>query len=143
MTFIVTFARYILCIIYLFGAYDGAAYLLFDTYLHGEPEGIFLIGLQGTTYFWALLKIIELIGGLSLLFNYKPALGIALLTPITAVLALFYLFTAEWYIAFCLVTIPNLILLYAYSDSFKPLLDNYSWRKPKTEPLATESLKTT
>jgi hypothetical protein len=135
MNILVIIARYILCIIYLFGAYDGAAYLLFDTYLHGEPEGIFLIGLQGTTYFWVLLKLIELIGGLSLLFNYKPALGIALLTPITAVLSLFYLFTAEWYIAFCLVVIPNLILLYAYADSFKPLLDNHSWKKSTTDTL--------
>lgn len=129
MKFLEIGSRYILSIIYLFGAYDGACYLFFDIYLHGEPQGIFLVGLQGTTYFWALLKLVELIGGLSLFFNYKPALGIALLTPITAVLALFYLFDAQWYIAFCLVVIPNIILLKAYAKSFAPLWDNYPWRK--------------
>ena len=124
-------ARYLLSIIYLFGAYDGACYLFFDIYLHGEPRGIFLVGLQGTIYFWALLKFVELIGGLSLFFNYKPALGTALLTPINVVLALFYFFEANWYIAFTIVVVCNLILLRAYSKSYAPLLDNYPWRKPR------------
>ena len=124
-----TIARYLLGIIYMFGAIDGVMEIFFDTYWTGEStDGSFHAVLQHTLYFWGFLKFIELVGGLSLLLNYKPALGVALLTPISAVLCLFYIFGLQWYYAFALVATLNLVLLRAYWDSYRPLLDAYPMR---------------
>lgn len=120
-----TIARYLLGIIYLFGAFEGAMFLFFDTYLHGKPQGVFLPALQETTYFWAFMKFIELAGAISLLANYKPALGLVLLTPITAVLALFYVFELQWFIAFTIIVSLTIVLLRAYWPSYIGILKSY------------------
>jgi hypothetical protein len=119
-------ARYLLGIIYLFGAVDGALELLCGIYITGEPGGVFLTGLYRTTYFWAFMKFIELIGAVSLLANHKPVLGLAMLMPISAVLCLFYVFELKWYIAFSVIVCLTTILLRAYHKSYLPLLDKYS-----------------
>src|SRR5579863_3013963 len=86
-----TGARYLLGVIYLFGAIDGALFLLFGIYIHGKPspEFVFLVTLQRTKYFWTFMKLVQFVGAISLLLNYKPALGNALLVPISSVLCLF------------------------------------------------------
>jgi len=121
-----TIARYLLGIIFLFGAVDGFLYLFFDIKLTGNPTDPFLTALKNTTYFWAFMKFIQLIGAVSLLTNYKPALGFAMLTPISFVLCLFYLFELHWYYAFTVVVTLSVILFRAYLPSYKPLLDKYS-----------------
>ncbi|MET1255409.1 hypothetical protein [Aliikangiella maris] len=117
-------ARYLLGIIYLFGAVDGFMFLVFDMYIHGKPHEsfTFLIELQKTTYFWAFMKLLQFLGALSLLTNYKPALGLTLLTPISAILCLFYIFELQWYIAASVITSATLVLFWAYADNFKSLL---------------------
>ena len=123
-------ARYLLGLIYLFGAVDGVGELFFDYYFTGEsPVDTFHGALQHTTYFWAFLKFCELIGAISLLANYKPALGVAILTPISAVLCLFYAFDLHWYIALTLVGGLTLTLLWAYRSSYAGLWDDYSRRE--------------
>lgn len=117
---------------FLFGAVDGAFDIFFDIHLTGKgTNGSFFGVLQHTLFFWAFLKAMELGGAISLLFNYKPALGVALLAPISSVLCLFYVFGLHWYIQ-CLVLIAlNLILLRAYWDSYKPLFtDAYPIFRP-------------
>ncbi len=123
-----TISRYLLGLIYLFGAIDGVLFLFFGMYIHGKPHEsmTFLIAMQNATYFWAFMKFIQLVGSLSLLTNYKPALGLALLTPITAVLSLFYIFELKWYYAFTVIVVLTIILLRAYSKSYMHLLDKYS-----------------
>lgn len=122
-----TIARYLLGVIYLFGAVDGALNICFGIYLTGEStDGSFHDVLQHTTFFWAFLKLVELIGALSLLLNYKPALGVALLTPISAVLCLFYIFELQWFYAFTVVAALNLIVLRAYWSSYRPMLAAYA-----------------
>lgn len=122
-----TAARYILGVIFLFGAIEGWLEILFHIYLIGDGTGTdFYPVLQRTTFFWVLLKGTELLGAISLLLNYKPALGLALLTPISVVMCLFYIFVLKWWIALTLVGGSTIILLKAYSKSYMPLLDPYS-----------------
>lgn len=123
-----TGSRYLLALIYLFGAIDGALFLFFGIYIHGKPPAryVFLVALQRTTYFWAFMKLLELVGAVSLLANYKPALGVALLMPISSVLCLFYLFELRFFIPLgSLIIISTIILCRAYSKSYAPLFDNY------------------
>jgi hypothetical protein len=124
-----TAARYTLGAIFLFGAIDGAMFLLFGMYIHGKPPEryVFLLALQRTTYFWAFMKTIQLIGAASLLTNYKPALGVALLIPIASVLFLFYLFELRPFLPLGAVIVGSLIILCrAYSQSYARLFDDYA-----------------
>lgn len=130
-----TIARYLLGLIYLFGAADGVGELFFDFYFTGRSEpDTFHGALQSTTYFWAFLKLCEAVGAVSLLANYKPALGLAIVTPISAVLCLFYAFELHWYIALTVVGGLTLTLLWAYRNSYAPLLYDYSWSAPMRQP---------
>ena len=128
-----TTARYLLGAVYLFGAVDGAMYLLFGTYIHGKPadQYVFLLTLQATTYFWALLKIVQTIGAFSLLANYKPAFGNALLLPGSSVLLLFYIFELPALLPTfgLIVAVSTIILLRAYAPSYKRLFDDYPMRR--------------
>jgi hypothetical protein len=127
-----TTARYILGANYLFGAFDGAMFLLFGMYIHGKPpEHLhFLLTLQATTYFWVFLKTIQAIGAFSLLANYKPALGNALLLPVSSVLLLFYLFEGQRLLpTFGLfIFVSTVILTRAYAPSYRHLFDDYPSR---------------
>jgi hypothetical protein len=124
-----TVARYLLGIIYLFGAVDGVLAIFFGMHITGKSNPASFHGvLQDTLFFWAFMKFIELVGALSLLLNYKPALGTALLTPISAVLCLFYVFDIHWYYAFTIVAVLNAVLLRAYWPSYRPMLDAYPMR---------------
>lgn len=132
-----TIARYLLGVVYLFGAVDGVLAIFFGIYPRGEPApGTFLGVLSHTMYFWVFLKFMELVGAISLLLNYKPALGTALMTPISAVLCLFYVFELQWYYAFTIVATLNLVLLRAYWSSYRPMLDAYPMRGHKTAVVA-------
>lgn len=122
-----TTARYVLGVIFLFGAIDGALFLLFGIYLHGKPREPFLIALQRATYFWAFLKSMQLIGAVSLLANYKPAFGVAVLMPIASVMCLFYLFELPQLIPLgSIIAIATIVLCRAYSKSYAHILDKYS-----------------
>ena len=124
-----TTARYVLGAIYLFGAVDGALFLLFGIYMHGKPPPryTFLLALQGATYFWAFMKSIQLIGAVSLLANYKPALGTALLIPVSAVLCLFYLFELPSFMILppfgLMIIVSTIILCRAYAHSYARLFE--------------------
>jgi putative oxidoreductase len=126
-----TACRYLLAFIYLFGALDGALFLFFDIYMHGKPHSsyVFLVGLQNTRWFWSFLKLIQFLGGVSLLANYKPALGVALLLPVSSVLCLFYLSSMPSFMYHfgAGIIISTLVLLRAYSKSYKPLFADYPW----------------
>jgi len=121
-----TTARYILGVVFLFGAVDGALYLVFGIYIHGKPREAFLIALEQAKYFWAFLKSLQLVGAVSLLFNYKPALGVAVLIPISSVMCLFYLFDLPGFIPFGVIMATAMIVLCrAYYKSFEHIFDNY------------------
>jgi len=129
-----TTARYLLGAVYLFGAVDGALFLFFGIYMHGKPPAqyTFLLALQGATYFWAFLKLIQLAGAVSLLANYKPALGTALLIPVSSVLCLFYLFELPSFLFLppfgAIIIVSTVILCRAYARSYAGLFDDYPRR---------------
>jgi hypothetical protein len=138
-----TTARYVLGAVYLFGAMDGAMFLLFGIYIHGKPQHAFLVTLEATTYFWAFMKSIQALGAFSLLANYKPALGTALLIPISSVLCLFYLFDVPSFLPAGVVIIASTaILCRAYAPSFLPLLADYRRRPVRTESIAAAATTT-
>ena len=121
-----TGARYLLGVIYLFGAVDGGLEIFAHVYIvRNATECSFFGVLQHTLYFWGLLKLCELLGAISLLLNYKPVLGLAVVTPISAVLCLFYAFDIHWYPAMVLCGGCTAVLLWAYRRSFQGLLDPY------------------
>ena len=127
-----TTARYLLGAVYLFGAVDGALFLFFGIYMHGKPPDryVFLLTLQATTYFWAFMKTIQAVGCVSLLSNYKPALGTALLIPVSSCLVLFYAFELPSFLpTFGLViAVTTAILIRAYWKSYARLFDDYPMR---------------
>ena len=124
-------ARYLLAAWFTIGAVDGWLYLFFDIQIHGDPQGVFLTAIISSTWFYAFMKLIQTVGAISLLTNFKPALGLALLTPVTAVLCLYYFYVSITYkvVAFSpigmILIISTAILFHAYSKSFRPLLDDY------------------
>ena len=121
-----TTARYVLGVIFLFGAVDGALYLLFGIYMHGKPREAFLIALEEAKYFWVFLKLIQSFGAVSLLFNYKPALGVALLMPIASVMCLFYVFDYPRLILLgFIIAISMIVLCHAYYKSYAHIFDSY------------------
>lgn len=124
-----TTARYLLGAIYLFGAVDGALFLFFGIYMHGKPPSkyVFLLALERTTYFWAFMKLIQFLGAISLLTNYKPAFGLALLIPISSVLCLFYVFELPtfMYRFGAAIIVSTIILCRAYAQSYVRLFDGY------------------
>jgi hypothetical protein len=122
-----TIARYLLGIIYLFGAVDGALGLFFHIFITGEDTDCsFHAVLQHTPYFWVFMKSCELLGAISLLANYKPAAGLALVTPISAILCLFYAFELSWFYALIVVIALTVVLFRAYWPSYAPLFAKYS-----------------
>lgn len=124
-----TVARYLLGIIFVFGAVDGVLELGFGIYMTGESNLSSFHGmLQHTIYFWAFLKLVEAVGGISLLLNLKPAFGTALLTPVSAVLCLFYAFDLHWYYAMAVVGVLNIVLLQAYWPSYRAMFLDYPIR---------------
>jgi len=132
MKWIEILARYFLALWFLICVVDGWGVILFDVYLTGEPTTLFLTTLVNTTWFWIFLKIVQTIGTASLLFNYKPALGLALITPISAGMCLFYFFIlTDFTIIGVLIIISTIILGRAYAKSYKSLLMSYPWREQK------------
>ncbi len=86
--------RSLLGLIFLLGATDGFWFLVCGTHLvhppTSEPGVALEYALQATGFFWPFMKLVELTGALCLLSNRAPALGLALLAPIMAVVVLFH-----------------------------------------------------
>ena len=136
-----TIARYLLGILFIFGAVDGLLEMGFHIYLTGESDLSSFHGrLQHTAYFWIFLKGMEAIGGFSLVLNLKPAFGAAILAPITAVLCLFYAFDLHWYYALLVVGALQAILLHAYWPSYRMMFADYPMRRAATSVAMTEPL---
>lgn len=75
----------------------------------------FVDGLKRAKWFWAYMKLVDLVGGLMLLSGYYPSIGILLLLPVISVIILFYVFAHRraWW-ASAVLGIPTLWLLNVY-----------------------------
>lgn len=124
---LVTIPRILLGLLFLVSAVDGFWWLATGTHLIHPPTSArglaFEEALQNAGFFWPLLKSVNLLGALSLLSNIAPALGLALIAPVMAVIVLFHLVLNPQGlpVAVILVVLGSL-LVWAYRDRYAALL---------------------
>jgi hypothetical protein len=123
----VTVPRLVVGAIFLLGAVDGFYFIFTGSHLMHpaiSERGLhFAEALEATGFFWPLMKTVELAGALCLLTNRAPALGLALLSPIMAVVVLFHLFLNPQGLPIAiLLVICGLALLRAYAPRYESLL---------------------
>ncbi|MDP3407974.1 hypothetical protein [Bosea sp. (in: a-proteobacteria)] len=124
---LVTVPRVLLGLLFLVSAVDGFWWLATGTHLIHPPtssRGVaFEQTLQASGFVWPLLKTVNLVGALSLLGNIAPALGLALIAPVMAVIVLFHLVLNPQGlpVAVILVALGSL-LVWAYRDRYAALL---------------------
>ncbi|RLD82538.1 MAG: DoxX protein [Bacteroidetes bacterium] len=89
-----------------------------------EAAGNFMGALANTGYMFPLIGLVEVIVGLLLVFNKWVAFALVLLAPVAVNMVLFHLKLAPGGIGpAALVTILNVILIYANWDKYKPLFN--------------------
>ncbi len=124
---LVTVPRVLLGLLFLVSAVDGFWWLSTGTHLIHPPTSArglaFEEALQASGFLWPLLKSVNLVGALSLLGNIAPALGLALIAPVMAVIVLFHLVINPQGIpvAVILVVLGSLLVV-AYRDRYAALL---------------------
>ncbi|WNJ92886.1 hypothetical protein [Bosea sp. 685] len=123
---LVTVPRILLGLLFLVSAVDGFWWLATGAHLIHPPtseRGVaFETALQNAGFFWPLLKVVNLVGALSLLLNIVPAFGLALLAPVMTVIVLFHLVINPQGIpvAIILVVLGSL-LVWAYRERYAAL----------------------
>jgi putative oxidoreductase len=82
---------------------------------HTGAAGAFIAGLKGTGYFYPIQKVIQILGGLSLLTNRYAPFSAVVLFPISLNVLLFHTFLVPsgWLMGVFLV-LPNLLLGVGY-----------------------------
>lgn len=126
----VTVPRILLGLLFVVSAVDGFYWLATGQNLIHPPTSergmAFEAALQNSGFFWPFLKIINLLGGVSLVFNIVPAFGLALIAPVMAVIVLFHLaINPQGLPVAGLLVLFGGLLVYAYRDQYAAL-----FRKP-------------
>ncbi|CEP36485.1 MULTISPECIES: hypothetical protein [unclassified Halomonas] len=136
--FVDTGPRLVLGGIFLTGAIDGFWYIFTGSHLIHPPTSVdglaFEAALKEVGFFWPLMKVIELIGASLLLSNRAPALGLALLAPVMAVIVAFHvvLNPAGLPLAAILVATGGMTL-WAQFERFKPLTASGTPKHPTND----------
>lgn len=123
----VTIPRVLLGLIFLVSAIDGFYFFATGNRLIHPPVSArgeaFEQALMNAGFFWPLLKLVNFVGALSLLFNVMPALGLALIAPVMTVIVLFHVTINPPGLPVALILIATGgLLLYAYRDRYAALL---------------------
>jgi putative oxidoreductase len=118
--------RVLLGVIFLAGAIDGFAFVFTGEHLLHPPtaeRGLELEeALKATGFFWPFMKTVELIGALCLLTNRAAAFGLAVLSPLIAVIVLFHVLLNPQGIPLAVVLLVCAVLLYvAYAPRYASL----------------------
>ena len=91
---LVTVPRILLGLIFLVSAADGFWWLATGGHLIHPPTSdaglAFEQALADARFFIPLMKVVDLLGALSLILNIAPAFGLALIAPIMTVIVLFH-----------------------------------------------------
>jgi putative oxidoreductase len=86
--------RVLLGLIFLTGSVDGFYYVFMHKELMHFPETAvahqFTTALKDSGFFWPFMKTVQLIGGISLLFNLYARAGFLLLLPVITTIILFH-----------------------------------------------------
>lgn len=118
-------ARYVVGAIFLiFGANKFIGFMPMPEL--GGAAGAFMTGLSEAPYFWVVMGLVEVLGGLALLLGKFVPLGITLLAAPIIQILLFHLFLAPdpMSIGMALVlTVGALLIARGYRDSFAGVLD--------------------
>jgi hypothetical protein len=83
-------------------------------------------------YLWPVMKTINLVAGLLLMANRAPAFAVALLLPVTVVIAWFQIFLNPLPIPMATVVLAvlcELILLRAYAGRYASMFINDTWSR--------------
>ncbi len=120
---LLTVPRVALGVVFLLGAIDGFAFIATGTHLVHPPtseRGLqFEAALQRVGFLWPLMKTVELIGAACLLTNRAPAFGLALLSPVMAVVVLFHGFLNPQGLPIAaLLVVCGAVLLRAYRPRY-------------------------
>jgi putative oxidoreductase len=122
MKITVLISRILLGFIYLVFGLDYFLHFIPYQPLHTGKTGAFIAGLKGIGYFYPMLKVIQITGGLSLLFNrYAPFFAVVLF-PISLNVLLFHtiLVPSGWLMGVTLM-VPNLLLGYGYRKYYSSM----------------------
>ena len=124
---LVTLPRLILGLMFQVSAVDGFWAMATGNHLIHPPvtpKGLeFEAGLQNSGFFWPFLKVINLIGGLSLILNIAPAFGLALIAPVMAVIVLFHLTINPVGLPVAIIlVVTGGLLVWAWRDRYAALL---------------------
>jgi putative oxidoreductase len=108
-------ARSLLGFIYLVFGLDYFLHFIPYQPLHTGKPGALVAGLKGTGYIYPMMKIIQILGGLSLLFDRYAPFSAVVLFPISLNVLLFHtiLVPSGWLMGVFLM-VPNVFLGYAY-----------------------------
>jgi hypothetical protein len=119
--------RIVLGLLFLVSAVDGFWSMATGNHLIHPPvtpKGLeFETALQNAGFFWPFLKLVNLVGGLSLLLNIAPAFGLALIAPVMAVIVLFHFAINPVGIPVAVILIvTGGLLVFAYRERYAALL---------------------
>ena len=124
--FSVTLPRVAVGALFLLSAVDGFYFIATGQNLIHPPKtpqaAQFEAALIASGFLWPLLKVVNLIGGLSLLANRAPAFGLALILPVITVIVGFHLFLNPQGLPIAvLLAVCSLLLIRAYWPQYSGL----------------------
>ncbi|HEY4286967.1 MAG TPA: hypothetical protein VGN00_07695 [Puia sp.] len=123
MKIVVFVSRLLLGFLYLvFGLDYFLRFIPYQPPLHPGAAGLFKAGLQATGYFYPMQKVIQIVGGVSLLTNWYAPFFAVVLFPISLNVFLFHtvLVPSGWLMG-VLLLLPNLLLGVGYKDCYRGL----------------------
>jgi len=111
----VLIARSVLGFLYLVFGLDYFLHFIPYQPLHTGSPGALVAGLKGTGYIYPMMKSIQILGGLSLLFDRYAPFSAVVLFPISLNVLLFHtiLVPSGWLMGLFLI-VPNVFLGWAY-----------------------------
>ena len=96
---------------------------------HVQKIRSYIGGLKQTEYFWPMLGVVELIGGLLLVSQYLSLLGAVILLPVTFNIFLFHAFLTPHETGEIIMTIiylsVNVLIISWYYPKLKPTFLNF------------------
>jgi putative oxidoreductase len=125
---LLTVPRVVLGGVFLAGAIDGFSFIVTGTHLVHPPTSALGLHFEETLkragFVWPLMKTVELIGAVCLLTNRAPAFGLALLSPVMAVVVLFHGFlNPQGMPIAALLVVCGALLLRSYASRYAHLLE--------------------
>lgn len=122
MKITVLISRVLLGVIYLIFGLDYFFKFIPYQPLHPGVTGAFVAGLKGVGYFYPMIKSIQILGGLSLMFNRYAPFSAVVLFPISLNVLLFHtiLVPSGWLMGVTLM-VPNVLLGFGYWKYYKAM----------------------